>query len=80
MPVFGNRMVVGTANYKHVREHQAEVDERETKLGEWEQEKRERLDRIRQLNENTKVRLITWYKYDNLQIKIIFTNIYKILF
>ena len=54
MPVFGNRMVVGTANYKHVREHQAEVDERETKLGEWEQEKRERLDRIRQLNENTK--------------------------
>ena len=58
MPVFGNRMVVGTANYKHVREHQAEVDERETKLGEWEQEKRERLDRIRQINENTKVRLM----------------------
>ena len=67
MPVFGNRMVVGTANYKHVREHQAEVDERETKLGEWEQEKRERLDRIRQLNENTKVRLMPLHKYDSLQ-------------
>ena len=55
MPVFGNRMVVGTANYKHIQEHKAEVDDRETKLGEWEQEKRERLQRIRQLNESTKV-------------------------
>jgi len=57
MPVFGNRMVVGTANYKHIQEHKAEVDDRETKLGEWEQEKRERLQRIRQLNESTKRRM-----------------------
>lgn len=57
MPVFGNRMVVGTANYKHIREHQADVDNRETKLGNWEQEKRERLDRIRQLNDSTKRRM-----------------------
>ena len=54
MPVFGNRMVV--ANYKHVRYYQAEVDKREKLLAEWEQEKRERWDRVRQLNENTKVR------------------------
>ena len=54
MPVFGNRMVV--ANYKHVRDYQAEVDKREKLLAEWEQEKRERWDRVRQLNENTKVR------------------------
>ena len=54
MPVFGNRMVVG--NYKHVRDYQAEVDKREKILAEWEQEKRERWDRVRQLNENTKVR------------------------
>jgi len=57
MPVFGNRMVVGTANYKHIQEHKAEVDDRETKLGEWEQEKRERLQRIRTLNESTKRRM-----------------------
>ena len=50
MPVFGNRMVVG------VRDYQAEVDKREKLLAEWEQEKRERWDRVRQLNENTRVR------------------------
>ena len=54
MPVFGNRMVVG--NHKHVRDYQAEMDKREKELGEWEQEKRERWDRVRQLNESTKVR------------------------
>ena len=54
MPVFGNRMVVG--NYKHVHDHQAEVEKRQQTLAEWEQEKRERWDRVRQLNENTKVR------------------------
>ena len=54
MPVFGNRMVVG--NYQHVRDYQAEVDKREKILAEWEQEKRERWDRVHQLNENTKVR------------------------
>jgi len=50
-------MVVGTANYKHIRDHQAEVDTRETKLGEWQQEKRERLERIRQINASTKRRM-----------------------
>ena len=55
MPVFGNRMVVGTANYKHIQEHKAEMDDRETKLGEWEEEKRQRLQRIRELNASTKV-------------------------
>lgn len=57
MPVFGNRMVVGTANYKHVQEFQAEVDDRETKLGNWEQEKQERKEKLRQLNESTKRRM-----------------------
>ena len=56
MPVFGNRMVVGTANYKHIQEHKAEMDQRETKLGEWEDEKRQRLARIRELNASTKVK------------------------
>lgn len=57
MPVFGNRMVVGTANYKHIQEHKAEMDQRETKLGEWEDEKRQRLARIRELNASTKRRM-----------------------
>ena len=48
-------MVVGTANYKHIQEHKAEMDDRETKLGEWEEEKRQRLQRIRELNASTKV-------------------------
>ena len=57
MPVFGNRMVVGTANYKHIQEHKAAMDQRETKLGEWEDEKRQRLARIRELNASTKVKI-----------------------
>ena len=54
MPVFGNRMVV--SNNRHVHDYQAEVEKRQQKLAEWEQEKRERWDRVRQLNENTRVR------------------------
>jgi len=50
-------MVVGTANYKHIQEHRAEMDDRETKLGEWEEEKRQRLQRIRELNASTKRRM-----------------------
>ena len=37
------------------QEHKAEMDDRETKLGEWEEEKRQRLQRIRELNASTKV-------------------------
>lgn len=35
MPVFGNRYVCETANYKHMEEKKAEFDEREEKLGQW---------------------------------------------
>ena len=55
MPVFGNRMVVGTANYKHVQEQKANDQNRETKLGNWATEKQERIDRLKELNENNKV-------------------------
>ncbi len=35
MPLFGNRIVVGTANYKHIKEKKKEFFERETRLGRW---------------------------------------------
>ncbi|XP_059090393.1 uncharacterized protein LOC131886153 [Tigriopus californicus] len=48
MPLFGARMVCETANVKHIEKHKKEMLERETKLGEWEKEKAERIDKLRE--------------------------------
>ena len=49
MPLFGNRMVVATANYKHIQEKKQEFFERESKLGKWVSERKERKEKLRAL-------------------------------
>lgn len=51
MPLFGNRMVVATANYKHIRDKKKEVFERESKLGRWVKERKERKQKLQELNQ-----------------------------
>ncbi len=51
MPLFGSRMVVGTAHYKHKEEFQEDMNDREEDLAQWEKEKKERMDRLKMLNE-----------------------------
>lgn len=48
MPLFGARMVCETANIKHIEKHKKEMLEREAKLEEWEKEKAERIDKLRE--------------------------------
>lgn len=49
MPLFGNRMVVATANYKHIKEKKKEFFDRETRLGRWVAERKERKEKLNQL-------------------------------
>ena len=49
MPLFGNRMVVGTAHYKHIKEKKKEFFDRESKLGRWVSERKERKEKLRVL-------------------------------
>ena len=51
MPVFGNRMIVETANYKHVEKFKKDVADREDKLGRWMKEKTERKKNLEKLHE-----------------------------
>ena len=51
MPVWGNRMVCETANYKHIEEKKKEFEDRESSLGKWASEKAERKRRLSQLND-----------------------------
>ncbi len=53
MPQFGARMVVGTANYKHIESRKKDMEEREKKLWEWRQEKARRLTRLKSLRSNS---------------------------
>lgn len=54
MPLFGNRMVVATANYKHIKEKKKEFFDRETRLGRWVAERKERKEKLNQLQERIK--------------------------
>ena len=49
MPLFGNRMVVATANYKHIEEKKKEFFERESRLGRWVTERKARKEKLREL-------------------------------
>ena len=49
MPLFGNRMVVATANYKHIEEKKKEFFERETRLGRWVSERKARKEKLQAL-------------------------------
>jgi len=51
MPLFGNRMVVATANYKHIEEKKKEFFERESRLGRWVTERKARKEKLRELQE-----------------------------
>ena len=51
MPLFGNRMVCETANYKHIQERKQDMFERETKLAQWYKDKAERKQRLRDAKE-----------------------------
>ena len=49
MPLFGNRMVVATANYKHIQEKKQEFFERESRLGKWVSDRKERKEKLKVL-------------------------------
>ena len=51
MPVFGNRMVVGTANVKHVAKVKKETEDREKGLAKWMREKEERKKNLANLHQ-----------------------------
>jgi len=51
MPLFGNRMVVATANYKHIEEKKKEFFDRESGLGRWVTERKARKEKLRELQE-----------------------------
>jgi len=51
MPLFGNRMVVATANYKHIKDKKKEIFDRETRLGRWVSERKERKEKLEDLQE-----------------------------
>jgi len=51
MPLFGNRMVVATANYKHIEEKKKEFFDRESRLGRWVTERKARKEKLRELQE-----------------------------
>jgi len=46
MPLFGNRIVVGTANVKHIKEFKDDISQRECALAEWEVERTKRKDKL----------------------------------
>lgn len=52
MPIFGARMVCETADIKHIQKVQKETMERETRLGQWADEKALRLKRLRILKQS----------------------------
>ena len=51
MPVFGNRMVVGTATVKHVAKIKKETEDREKGLAKWMREKEERKKNLANLHQ-----------------------------
>ena len=66
MPLFGNRVVVATANYKHIKEKKKDLFDRETRLGRWVAERKERKEKLKELqvsaNRNYMYELFTiWF-------------------
>ena len=59
MPLFGNRVVVATANYKHIKEKKKDLFDRETRLGRWVSERRERKEKLKELQ--VSVQYVLWY-------------------
>ena len=51
MPLFGNRMIVQTANYKHIQKFNKDMAEREDSLSKWFNEKTERKKNLKRLND-----------------------------
>jgi hypothetical protein len=49
MPVFGNRVVLETANYKHVQEFKQGITNREDALAEWSKSQKERKEKLEAL-------------------------------
>ena len=49
--VFGNRVVVSTADYKHIQKFKNEVNQREEALAQWQKEQKERKERLEVFNE-----------------------------
>lgn len=50
MPVFGSRVVVGTANVKHIKEFNEDIAQREESLAQWEKEKQKRKEQLEVLH------------------------------
>ena len=68
MPLFGNRVVVATANYKHIKEKKKDLFDRETRLGRWVAERKERKEKLKELqvsaNRNYMYELLTiWFNW-----------------
>ena len=51
MPVFGNRVVVGTASVKHIKKFNEEMNAREDALAEWKVERKERKEKLEVLQD-----------------------------
>lgn len=49
-------MVVATANYKHIKEKNKELFDRETRLGRWVSERKDRKEKLKELNERIRSR------------------------
>lgn len=62
MPLFGNRMVVATANYKHIEEKKKEFFDRESRLGRWVTERKARKEKLRELQVLTLKYLLSMFK------------------
>lgn len=56
MPLFGNRVVVATANYKHIKEKKKDLFDRETRLGRWVAERKERKEKLKELQASFKTK------------------------
>ncbi len=46
MPIFGNRVVVGTADYRHIKEFKDGMNQREEALAQWSEEKQKRKEQL----------------------------------
>ena len=55
MPVFGNRVVVATANAKHIKKFNEEMNAREDALAEWKVQRKERKEKLEILQEHINV-------------------------
>ena len=78
MPLFGNRVVVATANYKHIKEKKKDLFDRETRLGRWVSERRERKEKLKEL-QVSKLQFFPQNKFSLLLTYIIIIDIFLFL-